>query len=78
MSKIFCVIIFRVKYFSDKRPCTALPLIVCIICFHAFNFHISQASRKYFNNEIFAIYGIILYIEYFQPSNVKGCMAGAV
>ena len=48
--------------------------------FHAFNFHISQAIRKYFNNEIFAICGIILYIEYFQPSNImmfKGCMAGA-
>ena len=25
--------------------------------FHAFNFHTSQAIQKYFNNEIFTIYG---------------------
>ena len=47
MSKIFHAIIFRVKYFSNKRPCTTLLLILRMY-FHAFNFRTSQAVRKYF------------------------------
>ena len=53
VSKIFHAINFLTKY---KRPCTALLLILSIY-FRAFNFRTSQAVRKYFNNEIFAIYG---------------------
>ena len=56
MSKIFRVINFHVKYFLDRQPRTALPLIMHIY-FRAFNFRISQAIRKYFNNKIFTIYG---------------------
>ena len=56
MSKIFHAINFHVKQFSDEQPCTALSLILHMY-FRAFNFRISQAVRKYFNNEIFAIYG---------------------
>ena len=53
MSKIFRVII------SDKRPCTVLLLILRMY-FHVFNFNMRQAVRKYFNNEIFVIYGSTL------------------
>ena len=50
VSKIFHAINFHVKQFSDKRS-------ILRIYFHALNFHTSQAVRKYFNNEIFVIYG---------------------
>ena len=55
-SKIFHAIKFHVKQFSDKQPCTALSLTLRMY-FRVFNFHTSQAIRKYFNNEIFMIYG---------------------
>ena len=56
VSKILYAINSRVKQFSDKGPCTALSLILHMY-FCAFNFHTSQAVQKYFNNEIFMIYG---------------------
>ena len=41
----------------DKQPCIELSILR--MYFHAFNFyiHVSQAVRKYFNNEILVIYG---------------------
>ena len=39
--------------FSDKQPCTALSRIY----FCMFNCRTSQGVRKYFNDEMFVIYG---------------------
>ena len=42
ISKIFYAIIFHIKLFLDKRPCTTLSLTLRMY-FRVFNFCISQA-----------------------------------
>ena len=62
-SKIFHAIIFRVKRYSDKRPCTVASSPGHSHLFNAA--HRSQATCiwKYFNNEIFTIYGILMILK---------------
>ena len=55
MSKIFRAIIFRVIYFGQTILYRIIINIAHVFC--AFKFHTSQPVQKYFNNEIFTIYG---------------------
>ena len=59
VSKIFRAIIFRAKSFSDQWPCTALSLILHMY-FHALIIFAQARLSEIFNNEIFAIYGMVL------------------
>ena len=48
-----------VNNFQTNEPVATTLLLTLHMYFRAFNFRISQAVQNYFNNKIFAIYGIL-------------------